>query len=109
MYCDTISCVSNLTVVYFLQAAMSSGPKVRFGTKLPSMTSNCASREGARGVRSGGCRVAGFDVGGGRPGQRQSFAGMLGQWCARKHPPTHSPTLSHTHTLTHKHTTRLSS
>mmetsp|Transcript_31569 Transcript_31569/g.102103 ORF Transcript_31569/g.102103 Transcript_31569/m.102103 type:complete len:313 (-) Transcript_31569:97-1035(-) len=40
LYCDTISCVSNLTVVYFLQAAMSSGPKVRFGTKLPSMTSN---------------------------------------------------------------------
>jgi len=57
LYCDTISCVSNLTVVYFLQAAMSSGPKVRFGTKLPSMTSNCASREGARGVRSGGCRL----------------------------------------------------
>ena len=91
LYCDTISCVSNLTVVYFLQAAMSSGPKVRFGTKLPSMTSNCASQERARGVRSGGCRVSPACSGSGAHGST--------------HPPTHhSHTHAHTHTQAHHET-----
>mmetsp|Transcript_13906 Transcript_13906/g.32391 ORF Transcript_13906/g.32391 Transcript_13906/m.32391 type:complete len:209 (+) Transcript_13906:254-880(+) len=37
----TISCVSKGMVVYLRHHRMVSGPKVRLGTKFPSMTSNC--------------------------------------------------------------------
>merc|ERR1740127_22024 len=37
---ETMSCVSNMSLVVLRCAAMTSGPNVRLGTKLPSMTSN---------------------------------------------------------------------